>query len=89
MIQQGVNQCSRTHARPGVNGHAGRFVDDQHVLILEKNGQRNFLGPKVNRFRSRFRNGDLVACVDDLFGAAGRPVQQNVARLYQRLYPGP
>ena len=89
MIQQGVNQCSRTHASRGVNGHAGRLVDDQHVLILEKNGQRNVLGPKVNRFRCRLRNGDLVPCADDLLGAAGCSVQQNVARLYQRLYPRP
>jgi len=79
MIQQGVNQCSRAHACPGVNDHAGRLVDDQHVLILEKNGQRNVLGPKVNRFRCRLRNGDRVPCADDLLGAAGGSVQQNVA----------
>ena len=75
MIQQGVNQCSRAHACAGVNNHAGRLVDDQHVVILEKNGQRNVLGPKVNRFRCRLRNGNLVPCADDLLGAAGRSVQ--------------
>ena len=38
MMQQGVNQCTRADPCPGVYRHPGRLVDNQHVLILEKNG---------------------------------------------------
>ena len=75
MMQQRVNQCTRTDACPRVNAHPSRLVDNQHMLILEKNRQRKVLRLQVNRFGCWLRNGDFVPRADELLGAAVRAVQ--------------
>ena len=49
MMQQRVHEGVRLIARPGMNDQSGGLVEDEQIVVLEKNLERNFF-----RLRLRF-----------------------------------
>ena len=51
MMQQSVHQSAGPIAGGGMNGHAGGFVHNDQVRVLEQNFERDVLGARRGRFR--------------------------------------
>ena len=62
MMQQGVDHGASLAARRRMHGQARRLVDDDQVLVLEQDRQRDGLGLRVGRFG----RGDVESVVAGL-----------------------
>ena len=63
MVQQGIDQRAPLVARRGVHHHSGRFVDDNQMLILMDDIERDILRNWRSFNRRRHHHLDLVAGV--------------------------
>ena len=78
-MQQGIHQRARMNTRPGVDHHAGRFVDSDHVGIFIEDGERNLFGGSVERWRRGRLNVDHFAAADGVRSASGKGVDGDMA----------
>ena len=70
MVEQGVDQGAVEIARRRVDDHPGRLVDDQQMLVLEDDLERDVLRLVMRRRRRRDR--DLVGRRQRAFTAGSR-----------------
>ena len=68
VMEQCVDERARRHAGAGMHDHPGRLVDDDQIVILMDDIERNGLGRGPCRFRRRYDQHDPVAFVDPVIG---------------------
>ena len=70
MVEQGVDQRAVEIARRRMDDHPGRLVDDQQMLVLEHDFQRDIL--RLVMRGPRLRNGDFIGRPASAFTAGSR-----------------
>lgn len=92
MMKQSVDQRVLAVTSGGMYHEAGRFVDNDEVVVLEQNLQRDGLGLYVERSRGRDFDADAVAnahfvarlggtCVDGDVAVGGQPLEKGTRML--------
>ena len=64
MVQERIHKRAGEMSRRGMNNHPRRLVDDDHVLVLKDDVERNILGFGDGRNGRRNLNDDLVVFGD-------------------------
>ena len=72
MRQQGVHQCSTWRSRRGMDNHACRFIDYDHVLVLVQNIQVNRLWLDRGRLTIGDDHGESLTGFDPVRGVRYR-----------------
>ena len=87
VVEQGIDQGAIVIAHGGVHDHAWFFIDDDHVVILEKNLQRNFLGDRLRRHSLGDQHRDAITELDGISRLNSLVVAQNEFLADQFLNP--
>src|SRR5690606_27714585 len=87
--QQSIYQGSISMPRAGVHDEPGRLVDDDQVLVLIDDIERNAFRLRLGRLRRRHLDPEHLVRFDPVSGLAYRPARsRDVAGTEQRLNPG-
>ena len=71
VVEQGVNEGAVRISRCGVDDHAGGFVEDHEVVVLEQDFERDFLRLIVEGDGFGEDDGDFVAQLDPVARLGG------------------
>ena len=77
MMEQSVNQCLAGMTSSGMNHQAGRLVQDDQIVVLKKDIERNLFRSKNGRAWRRFIQFDDIAFPDRLARSRRRSIQPN------------
>lgn len=79
MVQQGIQQCPFRIAGSRMNDQSSRLVDDQYLVILVHDGQRDILRPPVAGRAFRNAHVHLFAAVQLVAGARRQTIDHDPA----------
>ncbi len=88
VMEQGVDERAVGISRGRVNDHAGGFIDDHEVVVLEQDFQRNVLCFIVKGDGFRQDDGDAVTELHRIARFGGVAVDLDVLLANERLNPG-
>ena len=77
VTKQSVDQSMFALTGARMNRHAGRFVDNNEIIVFEENIQRNRFWLDVDFFRRRLDEINLVTGSDNLPWSTGSAVEPN------------
>src|SRR5262245_60860780 len=85
MVQEGVDQSASVVSMRGMGYHSRRFIDDEKVIVLEENVERDILRSCV--LRRRFGEGDVndLTGLHQVAGACRLAVNENKSVLNSTL----
>ena len=81
MMEQGVDQRSGPVARGGMNHHAGGLVDDDQMIVLEQDIQRDMPRAGGSVFRLGNDQNPFIAAFEVWFWPSRRPCRSASPRL--------
>ena len=88
VVEEGVDEGPRRIAGRGMDYETGRFVDQQEIVVLEHDVERNIFRLGIESFKRRFVNHDPIPAVDG-GGWFGRfLVEPDVTGIDQTPHPG-
>ncbi len=88
MVKKRIDERMLLMAGSGMDDESGRLVDDEQVLVFEKNAQRNVFRGQIDFLRRWLIQFDPVSRPNSLTWARRLPIQPNEPIADQLLEPG-